>query len=88
MPATHSYVSFADVDKDGDLDGIVGGTDTGGVAYLENVGDAHNPDFVQSTNATNPLVDFNSVSGARGSLVDINGDGNVDVVLGDADGAP
>ncbi len=80
---THSYGSFADVDKDGDLDAIVGGTDTGGVAYLENVGDAHSPVFDQPAN---PLNGFNSVIGARGSLVDIDGDGDTDAVFGDADG--
>ncbi len=80
---SHSYVSFADVDQDGDLDAIVGGTDTGGVAYLENIGDAHMPVFDQPAN---PLAGFDSVIGARGSLVDIDGDGDTDAVFGDADG--
>ena len=80
----HSYVSFADVDKDGDLDAIVGGSDTGGVVYLENTGDAHSPSFAQPT--SNPFAGFNSPDSTRGSLVDINGDGNVDAVFGGNDG--
>ena len=80
----HGHISFADVDKDGDLDAIVGGSDTGGVVYLENVGDAHSPSFVQPT--SNPFAGFNSPDSTRGSLVDINGDGNVDAVLAGNDG--
>ena len=77
--------AFGDLDGDGDLDALIGES-SGNFEYFENTGDAENPSF--ATNVTNPfsLVDI----GLRGSptLVDLDGDGDLDLFAIEKNGLP
>jgi large repetitive protein len=79
-----SAPAFADLDGDGDLDAVVGGND-GTFRYFENVGDATTPAFVLSTSsAPFGLSDVGSYSAL--TFADLDGDGDLDAVVGDAVG--
>jgi large repetitive protein len=75
---------FIDFDADGDSDLFVGGSD-GRISFYENTGSAGAAAFAA------PVVDpFNLAEVGKGpvspAFVDANGDGDVDVWVGDADG--
>ena len=74
--------AFSDVDGDGDEDLILGATD-GGLVFYENVGDAGKPLFERTD-----LLDGVVVGDADStpSLVDIQGDGAIDLVVGSSGG--
>ncbi|MBZ0114857.1 MAG: VCBS repeat-containing protein [Thermoanaerobaculia bacterium] len=76
-----------DLDRDGDLDAVVGGGlfDTDGpLLFWENTGTALSPAFVESS--SNPFAGV--VPGLRLAprLDDLNGDGDFDLLLGSEDG--
>ena len=80
-----SVPSFADLDGDGDLDAVVGEF-YGSLRYFKNTGSTTAPAFTEQTGAANP---FNGIAtGNRGtpSFADIDGDGDLDLVLGANDG--
>jgi len=77
--------ALGDLDADGDLDVVVG-TPGGGFLYFENTGTATSAAFVNISMAANPLVDIYLVGGATGALVDLDGDGDLDLVGGASDG--
>ncbi len=82
--------SFADIDNDGDLDMLVG-TDrkypnAGELFFFRNTGSATDPVF-ELDNTNNPFVDtygvkFGSLRYAHPVLVDIDKDGDIDLLLG------
>jgi hypothetical protein len=74
--------NFGDVDKDGDLDLLVGGND-GTLAYFENTGTRVAPAFETSTSLSG-LPDMGTYSAP--AFVDIDADGDLDVASGDTVG--
>ncbi|QLE53574.1 tandem-95 repeat protein (plasmid) [Nostoc sp. C057] len=80
-----SNATLADIDGDGDLDAIVGATD-GILKYYKNTGTATNPTYTEQTGTANPFngIDVGSISSP--TLADIDGDGDLDVLIGESDG--
>ncbi|MFK7846473.1 MAG: FG-GAP-like repeat-containing protein [Rhodothermales bacterium] len=83
---TFSSPSFGDIDGDGDLD-MFSGNEAGTISFFENTGNNTTPSFVQQTGVNNPLdgVDVGDKSSA--ALVDIDGDGDLDMFIGEELGA-
>ncbi len=78
--------TFADVDGDGDLDAVVGEL-FGTLLYLENTGTASAPVFVQRTGAANPFSGIDVGMRSKPALADMDGDGDLDLLVGEAYGA-
>ncbi len=74
--------AFGDLDKDGDLDAVVGSYD-GTFYYFMNTGSATSPVFTPITGTSNPFNGL-AVSGSASSpaLVDIDNDGDLDMFSG------
>ena len=80
--------TFADLDNDGDFDLVVG-SQFGLVNFYRNTGSETDPVFVQQTGAANPFagIDVSNVGGrAKPVLTDIDGDLDLDLVVGRNDG--
>ena len=78
-----STPSFADLDGDGDLDAVVG-EDDGSLHYFENTGSATAPAFTARTGAANPFNGVDVVGSSTPSFADLDGDGDLDAVVGEA----
>ncbi len=78
-----STPAFIDLDRDGDLDLIVGGT-LGAFRYFDNTGTAATPTYVERTGSANPLDGKTVNFGSNPALFDIDADGDPDLVSGDA----
>jgi len=74
--------SFVDIDGDGDFD-LFAGNGFGELVYFENTGTNTAPAFAALQ--TNPFGITNS-SGDNPDFVDINGDGDFDIIVGDVNG--
>ncbi|MBK8118775.1 MAG: VCBS repeat-containing protein [Sulfuritalea sp.] len=77
--------SFADVNGDGKLDLVTGAAD-GSILYFENIGTSALPVYVARTGSLNPLDGIDVGSMSAPSLIDLNADGRVDLVVGSSDG--
>lgn len=75
-----SFPTFADVDQDGDQDLIVG-SETGTISLFRNIGSPTRPDFVPDSLALPEAPPF-----ATPRLVDIDGDGDLDMFYGGVGG--
>ena len=77
-----SSPTFADVDGDGDLDLVVGST-AGTLSYFENTGSAAAPVFVERTGLDNPFSSVGVGGYSTPAFADLDGDGDLDLVVGD-----
>ncbi len=77
---------LVDLDGDEDLD-LVAGERTGGLFAFENTGSPMVPVFVEQTGATNPFVGIDVGFESEPALGDLDGDGDFDLVTGDAFGS-
>jgi len=73
--------ALADLDGDGDPD-LVAGNNTGLLYYFENTGTATNPDFTPRAGTDNPLEGISVLSYSKPTFVDLDGDGDVDLMVG------
>ena len=77
--------SFADIDGDGDIDALVGGS-YGDTHLFENTGTASSPAFVFVSANPFGLQQLPSQDWVRPDFGDLDGDGDLDVVFGDSYG--
>jgi hypothetical protein len=78
----HYAPALGDLDADGDLDMLVG-TWNKGVAYYANLGTREDPDFVLQDTT---LVKLTRGSNSTPALTDIDGDGDLDLFIGESSG--
>jgi len=83
--AVGSYGSpaFADLDGDGDLD-LIAGDDDGDLAYFENIGTPTHPEWADKNNAMFKDVHVGGFS--TPAFADLDGDGDLDLTIGQEDG--
>ncbi|ABW67560.1 FG-GAP repeat domain-containing protein [Desulfosudis oleivorans] len=86
----YGFPAFVDADGDGDLDLVVG-TPEGAIHYFENTGTADEPFFTELTGTDHPLADYllyleEGVDDTAPTFVDIDGDGDMDLFVGEAYG--
>jgi hypothetical protein len=81
VAGTQSAPATVDFDGDGDFDVVVGKFN-GTISYFQNAGTASAPVFVEQTGAANPFngIDVGDVAAPR--LVDVDLDGDRDLVVG------
>ena len=74
--------AFADIDNDGDYDLFIGRL-SGSINYYENTGDRYNPVWTSNNSLTSGVSVKQS---AHPGFADLDGDGRVDMILGEYDG--
>ncbi|WP_439594812.1 FG-GAP-like repeat-containing protein [Falsiroseomonas sp.] len=77
--------AFLDLEGDGDMDLVVGSF-SGRFLAFRNTGTATEPSYVQLLDADNPFGSLNSVNLARPAFVDLDGDGDLDLLVGQGTG--
>ena len=82
---TFSRPSLADLDGDGDLDAVIG-ENLGTLNYYENTGTGLAPTFTVRTGSANPFTGIDVGVSSATNLVDLDGDGDFDAVVGEDDG--
>jgi len=82
----YSTTALGDVDRDGDLDLVAGDEGDGRFDYFENVGSAVAPSFVPRTGVESPLDGHDVGLNSAPTLVDLDGDGDLDVIAGNRAG--
>jgi Ca2+-binding RTX toxin-like protein len=83
-----SAPAFLDLDGDGDLDLVSGrGQGYNGLQAFRRSGSAEAPVFTELTGADNPFDSIENRYGFTPAFLDLDGDGDLDLVAGDSDGA-
>ena len=82
---TYSTPTFADVDGDGDQDLVVGES-TGTLKYFRNESTGGQISFTKKTGTDNPFNGFDVGDYAAPTIADIDGDGDLDLIVGAYDG--
>jgi hypothetical protein len=77
--------TFGDIQKDGDLDLLLGDSH-GTLLYYENNGNATAPEFIARTGGANPFASVDVNSQSAPALFDADGDGDLDLAVGTANG--
>ncbi len=79
-------LGFADMDADGDLDLVAGGSDS--CTYFENIGSPNNPSFDRKYGINNPFDNWSDISflAPTLSLKDMDRDGDYDLFFGNEAG--
>ena len=85
----YTVPTLGDIDGDGDFD-LLYGQDADSLSFYKNVGSNSSPIFVAQTGTDNIFPNIGTVSGnyydeLAPSFVDIDGDGDLDVLIGDED---
>jgi hypothetical protein len=76
---------FGDIDHDGDLDMVVGDWD-GKLYFYRNVGSAMRPEYVAVEGRKSPFDGIDVGQHAAPVLVDLDGDGDLDLIVGENKG--
>ncbi|MDZ4699485.1 MAG: FG-GAP-like repeat-containing protein, partial [Rhodothermales bacterium] len=84
-PETFGTPSLGDIDGDGDFD-LVSGEEFGGFVYIENTGDNTTPAYTQQSGVANPFDGLTTGAKNAPVLLDIDNDGDLDVIAGQEDG--
>ena len=75
--------ALADLNNDGTLDALIGNSD-GNLLFFENIGTPTSPNF--ATGVTNPFGLMGVGGNSAPEIADLDGDGNLDVLVGNSDG--
>lgn len=82
---TDAGPTFVDLDGDGDYD-MIAGKDNGAFVYYKNTGSVTVPAFTVQAGAANPLNGVDVGDFSMPAFVDIDNDGDYDIVAGEYDG--